>query len=372
LLLRSFSKLVSADEGFRTDHLLTASLTLSVSSYPTPESRVQFADKTLRNLRALPGVIDAGVVSRLPLNPGMSTRSFAIDGRSYSPQHAAEDDSIDYSAASPDYFASLGIPLLAGRGFSDADNATAPAVAIINRAMAAKYWPNQNPLGQRLKIGSYDGKENWKTIVGIVGDIRQHRLSKPPAPIFYSPYAQDPWTFMTVVARTANPPASAASALISTIHDVDPDEAVDRVRTMDEVASRSVSPARSLLEMIAAFSGAALLLAGIGVFGVVSFNVGQRTQEIGIRLALGASPGQVLRSILFEGLRLASFGIAIGGLGTLLLRRVLSQLLYSVSPTDPSTLAAVAGVLILTVVAACWIPARRATRVDPMVALRYE
>src|SRR6202041_647522 len=271
----------------------------------------------------------------------------------------------------PDYFASLGIPLLEGRTFSDADSSAAPPAAIINRAMAAKYWPNQNPLGQRVRIDSSDDGAPWKPIVGVVGDVRQHSLSKPPEPMLYVPYAQDPWTFMTVAVRTANPPASAATALISTIRNVDPEEAVDRVRTMDDVVSLSVASNRSLLALIAAFSGAALLLAGVGVFGVVSFSVAQRTREIGIRLALGALPSQVLRSVLLDGLRLASIGIALGALGTLALHRALSHLLYAVNPSDPATFLTVGALLLATVLAACWIPARRATRGHPMAALRY-
>jgi predicted permease len=238
--------------------------------------------------------------------------------------------------------------------------------------MAAKYWPNQNPLGQRVKIGSSSDTNPWQTIVGVVGDVRQHSLSKPPEPMLYVPYAQDPWTFMTVAVRTASPPASAATALISAIRNVDPEEAVDRLRTMDEVVSRSVASKRSLLALIAAFSGVALLLAGVGVFGVVSFSVAQRTREIGIRLALGALPKQVLRSVLLDGLRLAAIGIAVGALGALALRRALSHLLYAVNPSDPATFLLVAVALLATVLAACWIPARRATRVDPMEALRYE
>ncbi len=372
LLLKSFSKLVSVDEGFRTDHILTARLSLAPSNYPTPESRARFAGNILRNLQALPGVRSASVVSRLPLNRGYSSRSFSIDGRSYSPEHNSEFDPAAYSAASPDYFASLGIPLLEGRSFSDTDKASAPPVAIINRAMAAQYWPNQNPLGQRLKIGSYDGKSPWMMIVGVVGDVHQHSLGEPPDPMFYAPYAQDPWTFMTVTVRTASPPASAAAGLVSAIRSVDSEEAVDHIRTMEDVVSLSVAPKRSLVALIAAFSGAALLLAGVGVFGVVSFSVGQRTHEIGIRLALGASPAQVLRSVLVEGLRMASIGIALGALGTLALRGTLAHLLFAVSPADPSTFLVVGALLIATVLVACWIPARRATRVDPMVALRYE
>ena len=372
LLLKSFSKLISVDEGFRTDHVLTAGVSLAPSNYPTPESRVQFVENLVRNLQALPGVRAASIVSRLPLNPGASTRSFAIDGRSYSPQHDSEFDSVDYSAASPDYFAALGIPLLEGRAFSGGDNSSAAPVAIINRAMADKFWPHQNPLGQRLKIGSYDDKAPWKTIVGVVGDVRQHDLSKTAAPMMYAPYAQDPWTFMTVALRTESEPSSAASALLGAIRSVDPEEAVDHVRSMDDVVSRSVASKRTLLALIAAFSGVALLLAGVGVFGVVSFSVAQRTQEIGIRMALGALPGQVLRSVLLHGLRLAAIGIAIGTVGALALRRTLSHLLFAVNPSDPITFVVVSAVLLITVVLACLIPALRATRVDPMVALRYE
>ncbi len=248
LLLKSFSKLVSVDEGFRTDHILTAGLSLAPSNYPTPESRARFAGNILRNLQALPGVRSASVVSRLPLNRGYSSRSFAIDGRSYSPGHSSEFDPAAYVTASPDYFASLGIPLLEGRTFSDADSASAPPVAIVNRAMAALYWPNQNPLGQRLKIGSYDDKGPWMMIVGVVGDVHQHSLSEPPDPMFYAPYAQDPWTFMTVAVRTASPPASAAAGLVSAIRSVDSEEAVDHIRTMEDVVSLSVAPKRSLVD----------------------------------------------------------------------------------------------------------------------------
>ena len=202
--------------------------------------------------------------------------------------------------------------------------------------------------------------------------MRQHDLSKTAAPMMYAPYAQDPWTFMTVALRTESEPSSAASALLGAIRSVDPEEAVDHVRSMDDVVSRSVASKRTLLALIAAFSGVALLLAGVGVFGVVSFSVAQRTQEIGIRMALGALPGQVLRSVLLHGLRLAAIGIAIGTVGALALRRTLSHLLFAVNPSDPITFVVVSAVLLITVVLACLIPALRATRVDPMVALRYE
>jgi putative ABC transport system permease protein len=244
-----------------------------------------------------------------------------------------------------------------------------PGVAIINRAMARVYWPGEDPIGKRFQI---DGTNQWLQIVGIVGDIHQHRLGEPPKPMFYAPYAQDPWTFFTIAVRTPANPSQIAPALLNAVQSVDHNLPVFNLRRFDEILAASVSQPRFQMILLTFFSGLALTLAVIGIYGVMSYTVAQRTNEIGIRMALGAEPRHVLAQILWQGARLAGCGALAGLVASYFVARFMKSMLFAVSPLDLGTYAAVTALLTVVTLVACYVPARRAMRVDPMIALRYE
>ena len=368
LLLRSFVRLLAVNTGFESGHVMTLAISLPQSRYPKPESRALFTEKILRGIDAVPGVTEASVISRLPLNPGNSRRSIQIEGRSYSPESPVEPITPDYIVVSPDYFGALHIPLLAGRFFTAQDDASGKPVTIISKAAADTYWPNENPIGKRLIIGN----NQFEEVIGVVGDVRQHELGREFKPCRYVPYFQDPWPSMTIVARTAINPASLSNDIERAIWSVDRDQAVANVRTLDEVVSRSISPQRFNMLLVGLFAGLALVLAAIGIFGVTSFAVRQRTHEIGVRVALGADRANVLGLVVGRSLILTMAGAAVGVLGALALTRLMSTMLFGIKPWDPVTLTTVPLLLIGATLLASYLPALRAMRVDPAVALRYE
>ncbi len=369
LLLRSFVRLLNVDQGFDPTHVLTMQIFLPQARYPSAERQAAFVKEMLAAIKTLPGVESASVATRLPLNPGGSQRSVQIEGRSYGPDQPDEDVVPDYSVVSPGYYRALRIPLLAGRAFTPHDDASAPPVVVVNRAMAKTFWPNQSPIGKHLRMGDGDP---WSQVVGVVGDVRRKQLAAPARPTFYAPYAQDPWPFMDIAVRSAADPAGLSHAVAAAIQKIDPDEPLYNVRTMQEVVARSVSERRFRLVLLGSFALLALFLTAIGIFGVISFAVSQRTHEMGLRMALGARRQDVLKLVVGRGVALALVGVGLGTAGALGLTRLLSGLLYGVKPADPLTFAAVALLLILVATLASYLPARRATKVDPMVALRYE
>jgi putative ABC transport system permease protein len=369
LLLRSFARLLAVNEGFDPSHVLTVQLFLPQTKYGKPAERSAFVNQTLGHIAALPGVEAATVATRLPLNPGGSTRGIMIEGKVYPPDRQGETINPNYSVISPEYFKVLRIPLLSGREFSAGDDAQAPVVYIINRTMAQTFWPNENPVGKRIRM---DPVEKWKEIVGVVGDVRQRDLGEPPKPMMYAPYAQDPWPFMDIAVRTSQEPQSVTSDVQRAVQATDKDEPVYNIRTMEEIVSRSVASRRFTLVLLGLFATLALFLTAVGIYGVISFAVSQRTHEIGVRMALGARRDDVLKLVVGRGMILALIGVAAGLAGALGLTRFLSSLLYEVKPTDALTFGGVALILAAVAFAACYIPARRATKVDPMVALRYE
>ncbi len=368
LLLRSFSHLLNVAEGFNPDHLLSLQLALPQARYPKPGDRVAFVKNTLERVNSLPGIAVSSAISRLPLNPGNSSRSVEIEGRTPPP---SGDISPDYLVVTPDYFQTLGVPLLAGRTFTDRDDANAAPVAIVSEATAHHFWPGQDVIGKHLRGACGDDK-TWCQVVGVVGDIKQHHLEQASKLAVYVPFSQDPWAFFALVVRTKLEPASAASAVEGAIHSLDADEPVYNVRSMRDVEAASLSPQRLQIALIGLFAALALILACMGIYGVMAYSVAQRTSEIGVRMALGAQTGNVLALVLGEGLRLAVLGAAIGLAGSFFAARLLSGMLFGVAPSDPFTFASVAMVLVAVAMMACYIPARRATRVDPLVALRYE
>jgi putative ABC transport system permease protein len=367
LLIRSFERLLAAEQGFNPDHLLSFEVSLSQASYPNPAKRALFVRRALDEIERVPGVISAGVASRLPLNPGNSTRDLEIKGRPRSP---LTDAGLDYIVVSPDYFSSLGAGLVKGRAFTERDDAT--PVVLINEAAARRFWPGQDPLSAQVRTGACGEGEQWCQVVGVVSNIRQHNLADPPAPALYVPYARDSWPFMAFVVRLGTDPPRAASAIEAAIHAVDKNQPVFHVRPMRAVVSGSLSTRRFRMALLGLFAALALVLASIGIYGVMAYAVAQRSSEIGIRMALGAQPTQIVKLVMGAGLRLAASGVALGAILSLGLNRFLGSALYGVRPTDGVTFASAAGLLMIVAVLASYIPARRAMSIDPVIALRTQ
>ena len=374
LLLRSFSRMQEVPPGFQADHLLVADIPLSLTAYAKPEQRYEFFDRLVERARTLPGVRSAGAASFLPVSGGGSILNFNIVGRP--PKSPHDFVAAGYRAVTAKYFETLGIPLVQGRLLTVADTDKSPAVVVINASMAKTFFPGENPLGKRLQIGAtYEKDVPEMEIVGVVGDVRPG-LGLDPKTEMYLPYRQAdqilPVFQLSIVLRTAADPLQEASALRSALQEIDPNQPLVRVRTMEQNMASTVAQPRFRTWLIGIFAGVALVLAGVGVYGVMSYTVTQRTNEIGIRVTLGAQPQDVFRIVVGEGLRLAFLGVGAGILTALALTRLLRSFLYDVSAYDPLTFGGVALLLTLVAGAACFFPARRATLVDPMVALRYE
>jgi putative ABC transport system permease protein len=368
LLLRSFSQLLRVHEGFNPDHVLSMQLSLPQARYPKPGDRVAFVRSALEKINSLPGIAAAAAISRLPLNPGNSSRSIEIEGRT---TPASGDVAPDYLVITPEYFQTLGVPLLSGRTFSERDDVNATPVTIISEATARHFWPNEDAIGKHLR-GACGDEKTWCQVVGVVGDIKQHHLEQASKLALYVPFSQDPWAFFALVVRTKLEPRSAASAVAGAIRSIDADEPVYNIRSMRDVEAASLSPQRLQIALIGLFAALALVLACMGIYGVMAYSVAQRTSEMGVRMALGAQASNVLGLVMGEGLRLAVLGAGIGLAGSFFAARLLSGMLFGITPTDPFTFLGVAVLLVAVAMVACYVPARRATRVDPLVALRYE
>jgi putative ABC transport system permease protein len=373
LLIRSFQRLRKVDPGFRTDNLLTMRMVLPFPRYSKPQVRRAFYDGVLERVRALPGVESAGMISFLPLSMSGINFSFSLEGRP-----APTDMNLPmalYRVVSPDYFQTMGISLQRGRSFDAHDTADATAVVMINRRLADEFWPSEDPTGKRLKVGPPDSPNPWATVVGVVGDVRQSGLYGEQKFELYAPYTQDNRGFVAprdLVVRTTTNTAQIAAAIRQSVWAVDKDQPISNVRTMNQVFSATVSGERFQTLLLTLFASVALLLACVGLYGVISYSVVQRTHEIGVRMALGAQREDVLRLVISQGLGLTFVGTLLGLVASFLLTRVMSQMLFRVTPSDPLTFAGVAGLLIIVAFLACYIPARRATKFDPLVALRYE
>jgi putative ABC transport system permease protein len=374
LLLRSFSRLQEVPPGFQPDHLLVADIPLSPTAYAKPQDRYQFFDRLVERAKSLPGVRSAAAASFLPVSGGGSIIHFNITGRP--PKSPHEFVAAGYRTITPNYLETLGVPLLQGRFFTRGDNEKSPAVVIINATMAHTFFPNENPLGKRLQLGALPEQEvPTMEIVGVVGDVH-FGLGTDPQAEMYLPYRQAdlllPVFQLSVILRTAGDPALQTSALRSALAEIDPNQPLVKVRTMEENMATTVAQPRFRTWLIGILAMLALVLAAVGVYGVMSYTVTQRTSEIGVRVALGAQPKDVFRIIVGEGLRLALFGVGVGLVAALVLTRLLQSFLFGISAYDPLTFIAVSLLLTLVAVAASYFPARRATRVDPMIALRYE
>jgi putative ABC transport system permease protein len=374
LLLRSFSRLQEVPPGFQPDHLLVADIPLSPTAYAKPQDRYQFFDRLVERARALPGVRSAAAASFLPVSGGGSIIHFNITGRP--PKSPHEFVAAGYRTITPNYLETLGVPLLQGRFFTRADNDKAPAVVIINATMARTFFHSENPLGKRLQLGALPEQEvPTMEIVGVVGDVR-FGLGTDPQAEMYLPYRQAdlllPVFQLSVVMRTAGDPALQTAALRSALAEIDPNQPLVKVRTMEENMATTVAQPRFRTWLIGILAMLALVLAAVGVYGVMSYTVTQRTSEIGVRVALGAQPQDVFRIVVGEGLRLALFGVGLGLVAALVLTRLLQSFLFGISAYDPVTFIGVSALLTMVAVAASYFPARRATRVDPMIALRHQ
>jgi predicted permease len=374
LLLRSFSRLQEVPPGFQPDHLLVADIPLSSTAYAKPEDRYQFFDRLVERAKALPGVRSAAAASFLPVSGGGSIIHFNISGRP--PKSPHEFVAAGYRAITPNYLETLGVPLQHGRLFTNGDYEKSPAVVVINTTMARTFFPNENPLGKRLQLGALpDQQVPTMEIVGVVGDVRPG-LGVDPQAEMYLPYRQAdlllPVFQLSLVMRTAAEPTLQTAALRSALAEIDPNQPLVKIRTMEENMATTSAQPRFRAWLIGIFAMLALLLAAVGVYGVMSYAVAKRTSEIGVRLALGAQPLDVFTIIVGEGLRLALFGVGIGLILALALTRLLQSFLFGISAYDPLTFIEVSVLLTLVAAAASYFPARRATRVDPMIALRYE
>ncbi|HJR58347.1 MAG TPA: ADOP family duplicated permease [Vicinamibacterales bacterium] len=372
LLLRSFAQLTRVEPGFETDRRLSVTTVLPWPKYSEPALAIGFSDQVLERIRALPGVESAALTSTVPISGSDELYSIEFEGRP--PLPPGQGVSALYYLVSPDYFRTIGIPLLKGRAFTDQDRDGTARVAIVNDEFVRLHYPSEDPIGKRIRMGR--NATIIREIVGVVGSVKHYTLRDKTQAQMYEPFRQFPSTGMTFVLKTSVAPATIAAAVRREIQAVDPEQPIANTGTLSEMVSTSMMLPRVQTMLLAVFAGIALVLAAVGLYGVMAFGVSQRTQEIGIRMALGARPGSVLRLVIGEALTLTAIGLAIGLAGAVLLGRALSNLLagllFQVAPSDLATLAAVALVLTLVTLFASLIPAKRATRIDPVEALRSE
>ncbi|MFZ0640123.1 MAG: ABC transporter permease [Candidatus Acidiferrales bacterium] len=371
LLIRSFALLTSVSPGFDPKNVIEAEISLPQFQYSTPQQWTAFSNELLARLHAQPGLQDSALAAPLPMDrQGEATFAFSIVGNP--PLPPGKLTTADYATVSPNYFRVMRIPLLRGRVFSEQDSPSNPKVALISETLARRYFPNQDPIGRQMKFGFPPNTDVPREIIGVVGDVRDESLGRKPGPMMYVPFAQAPLYGGEVVVRSSLSVSSVAAGIRQATHAIDKDLPVTDIESFPDVLGASISQERFHTFLLVSFSAIALVLAAVGIFGVISYSASQRTHEIGIRMALGAQPRDVLRLILGQGAKLALFGLGVGVVVAFLLTRFLSSLLYGVSATDPVTFGIVVIVLLGVAMAAAYIPARRAMRVDPMVALRYE
>jgi predicted permease len=369
LLVESFSKL-AVDPGFRAENVWAGRVDLPVNKYSDDSALRSFYSRLLDRVQALPNVRAAGLCQRLPFFGGGDGNVFTAEGREPGPSEPLLN--AWYRDVSPGYFQAMGIPLVNGRTFLETDTETSPRVAIVDEKLARTFWPGEDPVGKRIRIGRAAWRTDLMTVVGVVDNVKHRRLDEDSSYYVYWPVSQDIQSSMYLVVRTDRNPEAITSAVRNQVSALDPELPLFEVLTMEKAVAYSLTAKRLTNVLLAGFAVTALVLAMIGIYGVMSLNVGGRTREFGIRLALGAQPSDVLRLVIGQGLRLALVGIALGLAGAFWLTRFIESLLFNVSPSDPVIFAGVGGVLTIVALAACYVPARRATRVDPMSALRSE
>ncbi|MFY9571107.1 MAG: ABC transporter permease [Blastocatellia bacterium] len=371
LLMKSFQKIQEVDPGFRAERLLTMQVSLPGGKYNEPQQIDAFFQQALEKIKTLPGVETAGVSTSVPMSGSGSSGSFSIEGRTVAPGEMAPWGNRWFAGAS--YFQTMGIPLVKGRYFDDRDVREAPQVAIIDTTMERKFWADEDPIGKRISFQrDPQGNPIWREVVGVAGHVKQRGLDGESPVQYYVPHRQLPISTVFLVVRTAAMPTSMAAAVRGAVQEVDRELPVFRVTTMERMVSDSMAQRRFAMTLLGIFALVALILASVGLYGVMSYSVTHRTNEIGIRMALGARVNDVLSMVVRQGMKLSLAGVGIGLAGAFALTRVMRTLLFGVSTTDPLTFAVVALILAGVSLVACYIPARRATKVDPMVALRYE
>lgn len=371
LLINSFLRLRNVDPGFSADNLLTMKFVLPEPKYADFERRTAFYSDLVQRVEGLAGVKSAAVTTNLPLYRQGNSISFSIEGRPAPPP--GQEQIVVTRIVSPGYFATMSIPFLSGRPFTDQDTPTTPRVVVISETMARRYWPGEDPVGKRIGAGRIQRPEDWIQIVGVVKDVRQFELTAEPRPQMYLSYRQAGFFApRDLVVKTDVDPASLAATVRKTVWEIDKDQPVSNIKTMEEILLDSIARQRFSMLLLAIFAAVALILAAVGIYGVMSYSVAQRTHEIGIRMALGAQTGAVLKLAVSYGLKLVIAGIVIGLIAAFALTRVMSTLLFGVTATDPATFTLISLLLIGVAALASYIPARRATKVDPIIALRYE
>lgn len=370
LMIRSFMHLQRVDLGFNPDNLLTARVQLSGTKYRDNQAAINFYKQLNERLEQFPGVRGAGAISDLFLSKTPNSSNFSIEGRPEPPPTERVEIPIDIVNQS--FFKVMGIPLISGRFFEERDGPEATPVIIINETMARRFWPGEDAVGKRMKFGSPDSDDPWIEIIGVVGDVRRTGFDAEVRPETFLPHAQAPGRGLMMVVRTDSDPAKMASSFRAAVREIDADQPVFEVRTMDMILGEMMAQRRLNMILFGVFAAVAMLLASVGIYGIISHNVTERTHELGVRMALGASRSDMLKLILRQGMALAGIGIFVGLVLALVLTRVMSSLLYGVSATDPITFVLIAMMLGVVALAACLIPAQRATKVDPMSALRYE
>jgi putative ABC transport system permease protein len=354
LLIRSFMRLQQVNPGFNSNNAMALSISLPGRKYQNRDQYAAFFNPLIEKIAALPGVVAVGAAQSLPIQDDFLV-GFRIQGRPPDPPGAGK--STNYYAVTPDYFKAMGIPLVRGRLFTEQDISTAPGVVVINETMASTYFPDEDPIGKQILVTQ--GPDKFREIVGIVGDVKQYGLARPTTLQTYEPFAQMPFSGMTLVVRAEGNPTTLTGAVRSEVLSIDKEQPVSRIRTLDQITSGSVAQQRFTMLLLGVFAMVALVLAAVGLYGVMSYAVTQRSHEIGIRMALGANTGNVLRLVVGHGMLLA-------------LMRLMSGLVFGVSTTDPLTFVGISVLLAGVALGACLVPARRAMKVDPMVALRYE
>jgi len=372
LFIQSFMRLQKVDPGFNPHGVLTAYIMLPSSKYTEPRRQAAFFKEVINRIEALPGVEAVGGASSMPLTGTNDAGYFRIEGI---PERRAGDPLIEAEQPkiTPGYIRAMEIPVLMGRSFNWADNENSPQVVVVSEALVQLYWPNEDPIGKRLSINNdSDGKPVWRQIVGVVKDVKHDGLAKQPRPVIFSPLLQYPVPYTILAIRTHTDPSSLSPAIRRAVTAVDSEQPIFRINTMERFISDSVSDSRFQTQLLTVFAAVALALAAVGIYGVVGYSVNQRTHEIGIRLALGARQRDVLKMVVKQGMELATTGVVIGLAGAFALTRLMKDFLFGVNASDPLTFGVIALILTLIALLACYFPARRATKVDPLVALRYE
>jgi putative ABC transport system permease protein len=366
LMIRTLIRLQEVNPGFNAQDLMTAQIILPENRYREPMRKAEFFRQLSANLQGMPGIKGVGMISNLPMSGQDSRTGIGVEGREPSP---TEPTRAHHRIVSPGYFETMQIPLVEGRLFNEMDVAQSKPVLLVNQTMAKKYWPGQSPVGRRVMLG---GTEVWREVVGVVGDVKHWGLANQVNPEMYLPVEQTPGGFMNLVVRSNGDARSLAAAVRTQVQAMDKDQPLPTMAAMDDVISQSIASRRFLMVLLGAFAGVAILLAGVGIYGVMSYTVSQRTGEIGIRMALGAQQSDIFQLVIRQGLALTAAGVVAGLGGAFWLSKFLGDMVFGVPPKDPLTFSGVATLLLLVALLACWIPARRAARVDPMVALRYE